>query len=196
MAALVLSSVKKVLVVGPIWSKIDKLLLVEQLVGDYDQIIINGGLSISNVDVRNRIDQLLQTGKVSYNIDNQDLVLASRSYILDSEQLLIEKWIRNKPNVALITFPNGFDVSIVNGGMPTVKCRDELKDNLEASFISRNWHSGYTGGMGYVVSNHPLTQQAPKFHRYSVQMGNSDVPQSQVYALDIDQYGVRRTIVL
>lgn len=198
MALLNLSVAQKLLVIGPIWQS-QKLSRLSEMLLEYDWIVINGGLSYPVEDTLYKIEtisNLMQSGKVVYNLDDTDLSFISRIDISNSDHLYIERWLKMKPNVVVANFPNTFRINIVNGGIPSSLTHGQLADNLEVSFVSDDWHDKYSGGLGYVISNYPLTTWAPKFHRYSVQMGNIVNPKSQVYAFKIDQYGIRRTIIL
>lgn len=90
---------------------------------------------------------------------------------------------------------------IVTGGgiLPSMN-RDVLIDNLETSFVSNidqvPWHKKYTGLIGYVISNNPLTSQKPKFYPFSAQIGNVYSEKVQVYAQEAEVYGLKRTILL
>jgi hypothetical protein len=199
MLTLSLTASQKILVIGPTYDRLDKLLEINKLLQEYDWIIINGGITYCKeniIDSMNQMDQLLNSGKVIYNKDQYDLTAASQINILDKKELYIEQWLKNKPNVVVAIFPNGYRVIIVSGGITDNLSFEKLNNNLEVSFISHNWHQTYSGGLGYVISNNPPTTGAPKFHRYSAQIGNIYQDNFQTYALKIDQYGIQRTIIL
>lgn len=197
MVALTLpKSIQKVLVVGPINNKLDKLDVLEKMLPEFDQVVINGNSSFDDHNlsvaqqITNRLDQLISTGKVVYNTSGADLLFASK---LDPSNP-IEKWIHDKPNVVLIDFGGSFQCVVVSGGIPShLTTQDQLLDNIEVSFAPHP-HETYSGGLGYVICNSPLTKWAPKFYRYSVQLGNT--PEGQVYAFKMDRNGIRRTILL
>lgn len=195
MVALTLpQTVRNVLIVGPINNKLDKLDAIEKLLPEFDWVVINGILSLDDyilsIDEQtlNRLDQLISTKKVVCNMSAPDLLVANR----DSSDT--EQWIRSKPNVVLINFGGSFQCIVVHGGIPShITSLDQLEDNLEVSFAPHP-HETYSGGLGYVIANTPVTKWAPKFYRYSAQLGNS--VEGQVYAFKIDRNGIRRTILL
>lgn len=193
-------SIQKLLVVGPVYNKTNKLDEIEKLLPEHDWIILNDSISFDNHNYHSiksqttRIDRLLATGKVVYNVGNIDLTIASQMDILNPDQLKIAQWIQNKSNVVVANFNGSFQLIVVSGGIPPhIVNYEQLENNLEVSFATHP-HDTYTGGLGYVISNQPCTKWAPKFYRYSVQIGNT--LKGQVYALKIDRNGVQRTILI
>jgi hypothetical protein len=189
-------SIQKVLVVGPINNKLDKLNEVEKLLPEFDQVVINGIFALSDYSnsitqqTITRLNQLLATGKVVCNMSGADLLFGSKLDPLDP----IEKWIHDRPNVVLIDFGGSFQCIVVSGGVPShIVSLDQMMDNVEVSFAPHP-HETYSGGLGYVISNTPVTRWAPKFYRYSAQIGNST--EGQVYAFKMDRNGIKRTILL
>jgi predicted phosphodiesterase len=198
MVALTLqNSSHKILVVGPIYDKLDKLERVEKLSSFYDLVILNGNICYPFDGAEERIKYLSNylSGKIIYNAGNYDLQLMQQT---TSEK--IKEWINNKPNVILIGFKNQTSIIITSGGLSPQMTKKDLYNNLETSFISnidnKPWHVLYGGGYGYVISNNPLSLAAPHFYNYSAQIGNSYGPENQVYAQEIDQYGLKDTILL
>lgn len=193
-------NLKNVLVVGPIYNRLDKLDELEKILSDFDYVVINDNISFGSENYYsvessiNRRNDLLSTGKVVYNVGGADLIYAGKLDILDPVQSKIEKWIRARPNVVLIDFNGSFQCLVVDGGIPShITTQEQLTDNIEVSFAPHS-HETYSGGLGYVICNSPLTKWAPKFYRYSVQLGNT--PEGQVYAFKVDRNGIRRTILL
>lgn len=199
MVALTLqNSNHRILVVGPIYDKLDKLERAIDLSKYYDLTIFNGNICYPFEGAENRIeilDNYLKSEKIIYNVGNYDLQFLNRT-----EKENIKEWIMSKPNTILISFENQSSMIITCGGIsPTMK-RTDLYDNLEISFISliqnKPWHNLYGGGYGYIISNNPLTLSPPQFYNYSAQIGNSYGPETQVYAQEADQYGLKKTILL
>jgi hypothetical protein len=196
----------KVLVIGPVYDKTEKLLRAGTLVPEYDYVIFNGGLCYPNhniLEVQQRLEQmdvLIKTGKVIYNLDSHDLLFAE-SLDADKRESRILKWIWSKPNVVIIYFKNAQSTTIITGGGVTPQMnREVLLDNMETSFVSKiqgvSWHKIYGGMQGYIISNNPLTFQKPQFHNFSAQIGNDYGPETQVYAQEVDGFGLKRTILL
>jgi hypothetical protein len=193
-------TVQNVLVVGPIYNKLDKLDELERMLPQFDWIIINDHIAsddynhhVVETSIKHR-DKLLSTGKVVCNIGGEDLLYASKLDVLDPLQSKIESWLRCQPNVVLIDFGGSFRCLVMDGGVPPhITNIEQLTDNIEISFAPHP-HQTYSGGLGYVVCNAPSTRWAPRFYNYSAQIGN--VPAGQVYAFKMDRNGIRRTILV
>jgi hypothetical protein len=196
---------KKALVVGPIYDKIEILHSQKKLWEQQELIIFNGNLCYPNDDlnqVEKRIeimDDLIQSGKVIYNLGDQDLLLLRR---LDQNRQYpkIRNWLQNKSNVVIIKYLTQTQLVITNGGvLPTMQQKD-LHHNFETSFISninnQPWHRQYGGSYGYIISNNPLTQEAPEYHNFSLQLGNVYHQKSLTYAAQVGQYGIERIFSL
>ena len=89
----------------------------------------------------------------------------------------------------------------MDGGIPSdVIGSRQLLNNLEASFVNqidnKPWHLSYNGTLGYVVANNPLTNKAPQYYNYSMQLGNLPGEESCVYAQEVDEIGLKRNILL
>jgi hypothetical protein len=206
MSCLILrKNLSKVLVIGPIYDKLEKLKRAGNLIENYDLTIFNGSLCYPNDDldqVEQRIElmnEFLKTGKVVYNLSNYDLELSHLLYE-KKQGPKIQYWLQDKPNVVIIEFKNQSNCIITSGGMNPKFNRESLLDNIETSFISNingvPWHKTYSGLYGYVISNNPLTDKEPQFHSYSAQIGNVYNSETQVYAQEVEPFGLKRTILL
>jgi len=106
----------------------------------------------------------------------------------------------SKPNVIIINFVSQSSLIVTCGGVLPKMTKSQLSDNLETSFISnienKPWHKFYGGGYGYIISNNPLTDKEPAFYNYSAQIGNVYSKSCQVYAQEVDQFGLKKTILL
>ena len=191
----------KILVVGPIYDKMEKLDIVENLMPQYQFIIFNGGLCSPSNDlsqIKSRIakmQNLLNNNKTVYLSGRADLTL-----LLSLTDAEMASWIRQRPNMAIVKYPSR-TVLIMDGGIPPeTKSNNDLINNMEVSFISqikeKPWHMSYNGGLGYVVSNNPLTDHFPDYYSYSMQLGNIYSPDGFVFAQEIDEIGLKKTISL
>ena len=196
---------KKTLVVGPIYDKIEILQSHKKLWDQQELIIFNGNLCYPNDNleqVEKRIeimDDLIESGKVIYNLGDQDLLLLRR---LDQNRKnpRIKNWLQNKSNVVIIKYLMQTQFIITNGGvLPTMRQKD-LHHNFETTFISnidgQPWHHKYGGSYGYIISNNPLTQEMPQYHNFSLQLGNTYHQKSSTYAARVGQYGVEHIFSL
>ena len=193
-------SLHNLLVVGPIYNKLSKLDELEKMLPNYDWIVINDSCATDQdnfpsieMSIKRR-EKLLSTGKIVITVSRKDLVYAGSLNLSDSQQSKIESWFRAQPNIVLANFGESFRCLIVNGGIPShISNIDELTNNIEISF-AQHPHEKYSGGLGYVISNTPITQWAPRFYAYSAQIANTI--DGQVYAFHIDRNGIQRTILI
>lgn len=185
------------LVVGPIYGNLDKLSKIEEMEPKYDWTIFNSGLCYPHDDlgqIKNRIQKFKQWSQdknIIYIAGRQDLLL-----LRQIDDLEITEWISKCCNVVIADFASR-TVIVTDGGIPsTVKTRSDLFNNLELSFVSqiddKPWHHSYNGGLGYVISNNPLTTKSPQYFNYSMQLGN----QTSIYAQEVDGMGLKQTILL
>jgi hypothetical protein len=199
------NSPKKILIVGPFYDQTDKLLRVEPMIQNYDYVIFNGGLCepLNQMSLIQKhieiLDRMFSTQRVIYNMGSRDLMLIEGLYADYPTE--VGNWLAQRPNVVIVTFTNLSKLIVVNGGVTPRTTEAKLADNIEVSFVSslggRPWHQAYNGRFGYIVSNEPLTLSAPQFHNFSAQMGNEPFkPETQVYAQEADQYGLKTTILL
>ncbi|HEY5267683.1 MAG TPA: hypothetical protein VII94_00950 [Candidatus Saccharimonadales bacterium] len=195
--------IHKFLVVGPLHDKIEKLSIIEDMMPNYDWIIFNGGLCEPTSDLENiknrieKMDKLISSKKVVYLSGRSDFLLFRE---LQGEYPAIGKWIMSRPNVAIAKFPTRY-VLIMDGGIPpNIIGSRQLLNNLEVSFIyyidNKPWHLSYNGTLGYVISNNPLTNKAPQYYNYSMQLGNLSGNESQIYAQEVDEIGLKRNILI
>src|SRR5574339_716641 len=123
MVAQILSkTARKILVVGPVYNKIDKLQKAASLIPNYDYVIFNGGLCYPNHDlseVRQRIKQMeeiTKSRKSIYNISSHDIKLAASLDEAKKDSDIIQ-WIWSKPNVVIIEFASQSTMIITGGGV-------------------------------------------------------------------------------
>ena len=96
----------KILVVGPIYDKMEKLSIVENLMPQYQFVIFNGGLCFPSDDLSqlksriSKMQNLLDNNKTIYLAGRTDLTLLPK--LEDTE---IINWIRYRPNIAIIKYP-------------------------------------------------------------------------------------------
>lgn len=183
----------EVLITGAIYDQMDKLSKLNQLKSKYQLIIINGDICYPAGSIQERMDlvsELCQDPKIIYNLGKNDLLKSTEQH---------SDWF-NKPNVVILEFANQSNLIVTNGGLTSVMTQDSLKDNLETTFVNlidgKPWHQSYYGFYGYVISNNPLTENFPEFYNYSMQIGNKYKVNGDVYAQEVNQYGLKDTILL
>ena len=183
----------KILVTGPIYNLL-KLESLNNLVDNYELIVINGSLFYNLENIENKINNLnkLLNDKIIYNLSDLD-------YVSSTQNEKIFNFIKNKSNVVTVNFNGGSCVTIVSGGIPFNMGKEGLQSNLEISFVSRlgegAWHEQYGGKLGYIISNNPLKDAPPDYFAYSCRLGTTAQSQ-KTYAQEVNQYGLQKTILL
>jgi len=196
---------EEILVVGSIYDNFEKIESIEKLIHKYAAVIFNGNLlypfdNISSVYTRISIMKaLLQTGKVIYNLGAYDLKLSNILY-QNNDHIDIQQWIISNPNVINIDFANSSSVLIISGGLtPNINNKKLLTDNIEVSFVSKingkPWQVYYNGMLGYVISNNPLGNK-PMFYSNAAQIGIQYKHKCDVYAQEINKFGLKNIIKL
>lgn len=196
----------KILVIGSIYDQFSKITNNKLDMDDYELVIVNGNLCYPFDDlssVKNRISlmqELELKRKYIYNLGAYDLkLLQILSEDLGNKD--VKNWIKSKPNIIKVNFINQTSIIIVNGGLPCkLPTECSLTDNIEVSFMSyiddKPWQNYYSGQLGYVISNYPLSNDPPHFYPYALQMGMKYCADTPVYAQEADQYGLKNTILL
>ncbi len=200
---------QKILIIGPAYNKFEKLLKIRELIQDYAYIIINGGLYYRFDDLKEfkrRIEfvsDLLQTHKVIYNMCGEDLLLIE-GLLVDIPKNIVDWYIDTQgkyrhPYITTINFVNSNKLTIMAGGITPKMTQNKKYEISEVAFVDKingqSWHDLYNGSLGYIISNNPLSEEDPKFYRYSAQIGNK--PETNIlYAQEADQFGLKRTILL
>jgi hypothetical protein len=199
-ALLVPKSFKKILVIGPIYDKIGKLSAIETIAPKYDWLVFNGGICFPDEEqaAKSRIDQMRQfisMHNAIYIAGRTDYLFANKTK--DKE---MSGWIFSCPNVGIFEFPTRF-LLVMDGGIPNnIQSRNQLYDNLEASFVSKiddlPWHELYNGCVGYVIANNPLTTGIPQYYSHSMRLGNFYNSSSKIYAQEADEIGLKQIILI
>jgi hypothetical protein len=195
---------EKLLIVGPVYDKVDKIEKAAMLASKYQFVIFNGNMcypydDIALIKSRIKLIEGYLKQNIFYNLGGYDIKLLN---ILreNNEYDDVQHWILSKPNVIIADYERSRFI-ITGGGIPARMTQViELSNNIETSFVSyidsSPWHKYYSGKLGYVVSNNPLTKIAPEFYNFSAQIGNVYSEDNEVYAQEIDEYGLKETILL
>ncbi len=203
MSALVIDSIEKLLVVGPVYDKIEVIPKVASMISDYDLIVFNGNVTYPSHDLKavecrvNIMDSCTRGTKIRYNLGNYDLQLL-KSLEETGASPDVQTWLQKQSNVIVVQLDS--PLIITCGGITPQMTPESLQDNLETTFVSKikdsPWHRWYGGAFGYVVSNNPLTQEEPQFYRFSAQIGNMYSDKNNVYAVEVSMHGLGNTILL
>jgi len=187
MAILEINNINNALIVGPIYNNYSKLEKINKLYNDYNKIILMGSifyLSKNIKDVNNNLDLINKYKNIIYVITDLDYLTLHKLNINIDYNI----------NLVLLKFISQSYVLVTSGGFNNKLNFNNLKDNIEISFINKinntNWHEIYNGNLGYVISNNPLTKSYPTNYKYSTQIGNIFSDKTVTYAQEANKYGL------
>lgn len=193
MFAKILDNFEKILILGPIYNNMHIFEKIETIHSKYDYIVINGNIGNSQ-NIKNIIDVInkLETKNIIYNLGHYDLLY------LKNENSEHYQWFKRHGNVVIFNYNSMQSIIITNGGITPNMKKNDLKNNIETSFVSyienTIWHKKYGGGFGYIVSNNPLTEKLPTFYSFSCQIGLTH--DNFVCAQEVLKNGLGETIYL
>lgn len=188
----------KILVIGAIYNQINKLKQIFDYLDQYQLVILIGNICYP---FDNEVDNRIKLINKLFSYNNFIYVAGDLDYQSSLKNEEIESWLLSKPNIVSIEFYNSTKISAVCGGLlPNYKLQD-LYSNLEIVFVSRvgdtPWHLQYGGKMGYVISNNPLAEDKdPDFFNYSARIGNKFKINNKIYAQEVDEYGLKKTLLI
>ena len=186
----------KILVVSPIYNKIDKLEKIISLSNNYDLTILNGNICYPYDETANErikiIDNLLKEERIIYVVGDMDYKV-----MLNNEK--VRDWIEDKPNVVKVTFKRGTNILITCGGVLPYMNAENISNNIEVSFVNyingKPWHLKYGGRLDYVISNNPVSSKDPEFFNYSARIGSEYGENVKIYGQVANGNGLQETIL-
>lgn len=196
--------IQKILVVGPIYDQLEKMVNAEKLFSQYERVIFNGNVcypddNMKKVQTRIELINIYCQRNSIYNLGNYDLKLLTKLEESDKYPK-VQKWLKNQNNVVVANYQNHTSYIITCGGITPKMTKEELLTGMETTFVSKvndaPWHRWYGGGYGYVISNLPLTVNEPQFYNFSCQIGNVYSEKVSVYAQEVGPGGLGATIPL
>lgn len=160
---------KSLLVVGPLYNKLDKLYALTQLLSEDKVIVFIGDICFpyekySDIPPRiNVIREFIEGKDAHYILGDKDLTYMQKTFSSNVEG---HDWLALQPVAVRFMFENQSSALILHGGiLPTHTTWGELTDDLEISFITnvpsikKPWHKLYNGRFGYVISSHPANSE-------------------------------------
>ena len=187
----------KILVVSPIYNKIEKIDRVINLLNKYDLTILNGNICYPyDETVQDRIkivDSLIKEKRVIYVAGDLDYkTMLSHDDVRD--------WLIAKPNIVKVTFKRGTNILITCGGILPYMNNENIQNNLEVSFVNylngQPWQLKYGGKLDYVISNNPVSTKDPEFFNYSARIGSEYGDNVKIYGQVVNGNGLQETILL
>jgi hypothetical protein len=187
---------EKILVISTIYDRIDLFPKIMELSENYDTVIINGGICFPENNIEERLDKLIEiTSKknIIYNMGSVDLVCMTNGQLKRNYL----DWLEKQNNVCIIEYVTQTKYIIVDGGLTNNMLVKEILDDYKVSFIqnhkNKSWHLSYNGLFGYVISNKPNLDTEPTFYNYSARLGTIYQEKTEIYAQEIEKYGLKRT---
>lgn len=158
---------ERILVVGPIYDKTEKLFALNTLYQPNDILVLLGDVCYpykNTSEVTKRLNELTTffEGKKSYYIlGDHDLIFKSQIATSNADAY---DWLHYKLLGVRFTYKNNSSLLVIHGGLlPKHKKLDDLNNDPEVSFITemgdkQNWHKKYDGRFGYAITSHPVSK--------------------------------------
>lgn len=195
---------QRLLVVGPIYNRTDKLFLLDKLCKPDDRIVFLGDVSLpykSKSEVTKRIQEIQafsESHKSFYVLGDEDLLFMKDSYVSHADAY---DWFNQQSITIRFTYKNNSNVMVVHGGIPTKnKTLESLDNDLELIFESKSsnakkkWHKTYDGRFGYVVSSHPPVQSdKAEIHNHSMSLDSQCHTKEVLLVQEVNDKGLGET---
>lgn len=183
-----------VIIVAPIYNKIDKLAKIENFISKNTILILNGDVCYpyENIqEIENRIsvlDAFIKKYSAHYLIGNKDLLYLSNNKYNN----FIKKWVDRQKLTLTIKFNNNTTTTILHGGITkSMKSFDDL-NTLEVCFVdkidNKLWHEYYNGRFGDIISSNPNSNEGIKFFNHSISLDNLSYETDKLYIIEYDKY--------
>jgi hypothetical protein len=165
---------ERILIVGPLYNKLDKLVSLKQIYKPNDILVFLGDTCYpykNTAEVVKRLNELTVffEGKTShYLLGERDLLFKSQIKTAHSDAYY---WLNSKLLGIRFIYKNQSSVLMIHGGiLPKHQKISDLNNDPEVSFITeanekKNWHKSYDGRLGYILSSHPANKE-PKVQHY------------------------------
>jgi UDP-2,3-diacylglucosamine pyrophosphatase LpxH len=165
---------ERILVVGPIYDKIDKLYAINDLCQKDDIVVFLGDIAHpyqNTIDIMKRITTLMTfcEGKnTHYILGDYDFIFKNKA---SSSNLDACDWFARQLLGVRFTYANDTNILVIHGGiLAKHKKLEDLEQDPEISFV-KNWHTKYDGRFGYVVASHPAAKNNKiKTYNYSASL--------------------------
>lgn len=198
---------KNLLVVGPLYNKLEKLYAIGPLVKDNSIVVLLGDICFpyeKYSEVPSRIEQvkLFMEGKdAHYVLGDKDLVYMQKTFATHADT---HDWLAVQPLAVRFVFENQTSALVTHGGiLPRHTTWGEISDDLEIAFITnvptinKPWHRVYNGRFGYVLSSHPATKEneAVKYE-HSISLDTNAHETDKVVVQEFTEKGLGETFYI
>lgn len=154
---------QELLVIGPLYNKIDKLDLLEEVAKD-KLVVLLGDISYpynTFNDVSDRLKKIrsfIAGKRCFYILGDKDLIFMKKIFSSNADTY---DWLSLQRKALRFSFSNNTNLLVVHGGvLPTHTTWNDVQDDYESAFVSTlvdtgvSWHTQYDGRFGYVLSSH------------------------------------------
>lgn len=198
---------KTLLVISPLYDKLDKLLILESMIKDNHIIVLLGDSCFpytKHNEVPPRINQIklfMENKDAHYVLGDKDLIFMQKTALTHEDNF---QWLGEQPSAIRFMFDNQTSALIVHGGiLPKHTTWGELNTDLEVSFIknipnsNKNWHEIYNGRFGYCLSSHPANQENMiQKYNHSVSLDTSAHETDRVAVQEFSEKGLGQTFYI
>lgn len=198
---------KSLLVVGPLYDKLDKLYALNTLITKDHIVVFLGDIcypykTYSDVPSRiNIIKTFLENKDAHYVLGDKDLVYMQKTFASNADT---SDWLALQPTAIRFMFENQTSALVVHGGiLPRHTTWREITDDLEISFINniptinKPWHKIYNGRFGYVLSSHPASKdKLVEKHNNSISLDTEAYETDKVAVQEFNEKGLGQTFYI
>lgn len=198
---------KSLLVVGPLYNKMDKLFALTPLIKEDSIVVFLGDIAypfnkFSDVPPRIETIKTFMEGKdCHYVLGDKDLIYMQKTFSSSADT---HEWLSKQSTAIRFMFDNGTSVLAVHGGiLPRHTTWGEVNSDLEISFITevtsikKSWHKLYNGRFGYVVSSHLANKDNKvEIHKHSISLDTNAHESDVVAVQEFTKNGLGQTFYI
>lgn len=194
---------KTLMVVGPLYNKLDKLSALENLLDDSKVLVFLGDTCFpyeKHSDIAPRIDKIksfMESKDAHYILGDKDLIYMEKTF----NSTNYNSWLSFQHTAIRFMFDNQVSVMVLHGGiLPQHTTWDEVSGDLEIAFISnfkqinKPWHTSYNGRFGYILSSHPANKNKDiEKYTHSISLDTDAYETDKVAVQEYSKNGLGKT---
>jgi hypothetical protein len=198
---------KTLLVVSPLYNKMDKLYPLNNLITEKHIVIFLGDICFpferySDIPQRVNAMTLFMEGKnCFYIIGDKDFTYMKKALNTHADAC---DWLGAQHLAVRFTFENNTSALIVHGGvLPKHTTWSEVNNDIEVSFIAdlpevkKPWHCAYNGRFGYILSAHTaLEDNLKQKYKHSISLDTKAFESNIIAVQEFSANGVGETIYI
>lgn len=192
---------QRALICGPIYNKVNKLSAIKELSNSEDIIIFLGDSTYpynSTTEAIGRLENLrsfFEERTCYYILGNYDLSFKTKIRSSNADYF---QWLESQYSFIEVEFNNNSKFLILHGGLlPRHKTLQDLENDPEVSFVNNDWHKGYKGHLGYIVSSHGNhSSETIEIYNHSVSLETNCHLTNILAVQEVTKSGLGKTIYL